>query len=56
MAFSYPDATFDDELRRKGVAPEEARLAAKRAFGGVEQAKENCRPRATMPAILQLNS
>jgi predicted permease len=31
---------IEDELRRKGLGPEEARLAATRAFGGVEQAKE----------------
>ena len=31
---------IEDDLRRKGLSPEEARLAAKRAFGGVEQAKE----------------
>jgi putative ABC transport system permease protein len=29
-----------DTFQRQGMAPEEARLAAKRAFGGIEQAKE----------------
>src|SRR5262245_48552139 len=28
---------------RQGMAPEEARFAAHRAFGGVEQIKERCR-------------
>ncbi|HEY2940865.1 MAG TPA: ABC transporter permease [Vicinamibacteria bacterium] len=31
---------LEDELIRRGAAPEEARLAARRAFGGVEQTKE----------------
>ena len=29
-----------DELERRGMSPEEARLAAKRSYGGVEQAKQ----------------
>lgn len=33
-------AFLEDEFRRQGMAPEEARLAARRKFGGVEQAKE----------------
>src|SRR5262249_22736803 len=33
-------AFIEDEFRRKGMNPEEARLAAKRALGGIEQAKE----------------
>jgi putative ABC transport system permease protein len=36
-------ALLEDEYRRRGVAPEEARLAARRAFGGVEQTKEHQR-------------
>src|SRR4029078_3954059 len=36
-------AILEDEFRRRGLTPEEARLAARRAFGGVEQAKENQR-------------
>jgi predicted permease len=35
---------LEDELQRRGLTPEEARLAARRAFGGgVEQAKERHR-------------
>ena len=33
-------ALLEDEFQRRGLAPEDARLAARRAFGGVEQAKE----------------
>src|SRR6202167_1421506 len=29
-----------DDFERRGMSPEEARLAAKRAYGGVEQAKQ----------------
>jgi len=32
-----------EENQRKGMTPEEARYAALRSFGGVEQAKEECR-------------
>src|SRR5260370_8668300 len=31
---------LEDEFLRRGLTQEEARLAARRAFGGVEQAKE----------------
>src|SRR5262245_16142962 len=31
---------LEDEFRRRGMTGEDARLAARRAFGGVEQAKE----------------
>src|SRR5436190_4352314 len=31
---------LEDEFRRRGVSADDARLAARRAFGGVEQAKE----------------
>jgi putative ABC transport system permease protein len=34
---------LEDEFRRRGMAPGEARLAARRAFGGVEQVKEHQR-------------
>ena len=34
---------LEDEFVRKGLSREEARLAARRAFGGVEQAKESQR-------------
>src|SRR5271170_7909934 len=48
------DRELDEEIRdhverkteeyiAQGLSPEEARYAALRAFGGVEQAKENCR-------------
>jgi putative ABC transport system permease protein len=36
-------ALMEDELRGKGMTSEDARLAARRAFGGVEQAKERHR-------------
>ncbi len=31
---------LQDDFRRRGMSPDEARLAAKRAYGGIEQAKE----------------
>src|SRR5262245_53684589 len=31
---------IEHDLQRRGMSPDEARLAAKRAFGGVEKAKE----------------
>ena len=34
---------LEDEFQRRGMSVEEARLAARRAFGGVEQAKEHHR-------------
>ncbi len=33
-------ALFEEEFRRQGMSPQEARLAAIRRFGGVEQAKQ----------------
>jgi hypothetical protein len=33
-------ALLEDEFRRRGMTPEEARLSARRALGGVEQAKD----------------
>ncbi|PYR93458.1 MAG: hypothetical protein DMF84_08595 [Acidobacteria bacterium] len=33
-------ALLEDEFRRRGMSKEEARLAARRAFGGIEQAKD----------------
>ena len=33
-------ALLEDGFRNQGLTPDEARLAARRAFGGVEQAKE----------------
>ena len=32
-----------DDFERRGLSPEEARLAARRAYGGVEQAKQSHR-------------
>ena len=34
---------LEDELRRGGLSDEEARLAARRAFGGIEQTKDRHR-------------
>src|SRR5437773_2154364 len=53
---------LDDELRshlemlvaenvRKGMSPQEARYAAMRSFGGVEQTKENYREQRGLPVI-----
>ena len=36
-------ALLEDEFRRRGLTPDDARLAAKRALGGVEQVKERHR-------------
>jgi putative ABC transport system permease protein len=33
-------ALLEEDYRRRGLSPDEARLAARRAYGGVEQAKE----------------
>lgn len=33
-------ALAEDEFQRRGMTPDEARLAARRALGGIEQAKE----------------
>jgi predicted permease len=54
------DADLDDEVRahlellaieyeRRGLSPEQARLAARRDFGGVEQMKEHYRDRRGLP-------
>jgi putative ABC transport system permease protein len=40
-----------DRLVARGMAPEAARLAARRNFGGVEQVKEICRDRRGLPAV-----
>jgi len=56
------ESQLDEELRahiemateeniRRGMPPEEARYAARRAFGGVEQTKEAYRERRGLPAI-----
>ena len=31
---------LEDEFERRGMSPEEARIQARRAYGGIEQAKE----------------
>jgi len=56
------DAALDEELRfhlemeterhiASGMSPEEARLAARRSFGGVEQVKETYRDRRGLPGV-----
>src|SRR5258708_31355689 len=40
-----------DDFERRGMSPEEARLAAMRAYGGVEQAKQAHRNERTLPWI-----
>jgi predicted permease len=42
-----------DDFERRGMSPEEARLAAKRAYGGVEQAKQAHRDERSMLWIEQ---
>ncbi len=39
------------EARRRGLSPEDARLAARREFGGLEQTKETYRDTAGFPAL-----
>lgn len=59
------DAALDAEIRAhldlltanyegRGMPPEEARFAARRAFGGVESMKERYRDRAVWPAVTTL--
>ena len=56
------DAELDEELRahlemlreefvRKGMSPEEAHYAARRSFGGIEQAKEAYRDARGLPIV-----
>ena len=40
-----------EELIRQGMSPEDARLAARRRFGGVDQVKEQYRDQRGLPAI-----
>src|SRR5580658_8950517 len=42
-----------DDFERRGMPPEEARLAARRAYGGVEQAKQAHRDERSMQWIEQ---
>ncbi|MBV8866407.1 MAG: ABC transporter permease, partial [Acidobacteriaceae bacterium] len=44
---------LEEEFERRGFLPEEARLAARRAYGGVEQAKELHRDARSFVAIEQ---
>ena len=56
------DADLDDDIRahldlliqdyvRRGLSPEDARVAARRAFGGVEQMKEVYRDQRGLPLV-----
>src|SRR6266540_5230570 len=45
---------IEDNIK-KGMAPREARLAALRAFGGVEQIKEQCRDARTIRFVEDLS-
>lgn len=47
-------ALLEDEFRRRGMSVEEARFAARRAFGGVEQVKEVQRDARSFPWISDL--
>jgi predicted permease len=62
LAFGKRDADMSEEMDahlavaeqehlRRGLPPEEARFAAKRDFGGVEQVKETYRERRGLPVI-----
>ncbi|MBL0161450.1 MAG: ABC transporter permease [Bryobacterales bacterium] len=42
---------LEQEARQRGESPEEARYAALREFGGVEQTKEICRETRGLPAV-----
>src|SRR5215472_1321547 len=44
-------AMLTDEYVRRGMPPEEARYAALRSFGGVEQVKEEYRQQRRLPVI-----
>lgn len=46
-------ALLEDDYRRQGMAPEEARLAARRAYGGVEQAKQMHRNERSYQGLVQ---
>jgi hypothetical protein len=41
-------ALLADDLERRGMSPEEAQVAARRAYGGVEQAKQAHRDERTL--------
>ena len=46
-------ALLEDEFVSKGMSPEEARRAARRAYGGVEQAKQLHRNERSYPGLAQ---
>jgi predicted permease len=46
-------ALLEDEYLRRGMSPEDARLAARRAYGGVEQAKQLDRDERAFQALAQ---
>jgi hypothetical protein len=46
-------ALMEDEFTSKGMNPEEARRAAKRAYGGVEQAQQLHRDEHSYPGLVQ---
>jgi len=45
---------LEDDFLRQGMAPEEARLAARRAYGGVEQAKQMHRDERSYQGLAQI--
>ena len=45
---------LEDEYLRRGMSPEDARLAAKRAYGGVEQAKQLHRNERAFQGVAQI--
>src|SRR5215472_19145827 len=47
---AHLDMLVEENIRR-GMSFEEARYAALRSFGGVEQAKESCREQRGLPMI-----
>jgi predicted permease len=46
-------ASLEDEFRSRGMSPKEARMAARRAYGGVEQAKQRHRDERSYPGLAQ---
>ena len=46
-------ALLEDDFLRQGMAPEEARQAARRTYGGVEQAKQMHRNERTYQGVAQ---
>jgi predicted permease len=47
-------ALLEDDYLRQGMAPEEARQAARRAYGGVEQAKQMHRNERSYQGLMQI--